>query len=111
MLKKNVLRNKQTFSQIYKKGKSQGSNLVVVFSQKNDLDYNKLGFLASKKVGNSVKRNRARRLMKESYRKLEPKIKKGYNIVFIARNNINDKKCQDVERAMNFALKKSNLKK
>ncbi len=107
MLKKNVLRNDYNFSKVYNKGKSQGSRYVVCFSLKNNLDYNRIGFLASKKVGNSVKRNRARRLMKESYRKIEKKVLTGYDYIFIARNTINDVKCIDVEKSMYFVLKKS----
>ena len=68
MLKKNVLRKNSDFSAIYKRGKSVGDRYVVLFYRPNGLSYNRTGFLASKKVGNSVKRNRAKRLMKESYR-------------------------------------------
>ena len=70
MLKRNVLRKKTDFDSIYNRGKSVGDRYVVLFYKPNGLAYNRTGFLASKKVGNSVKRNRARRLMKESYRHL-----------------------------------------
>ena len=66
MLKNNVLRKNSDFSDIYKKGKSVGDKYVVLFYRMNRLGYNRTGFLASKKVGNSVKRNRAKRLMKEN---------------------------------------------
>ena len=62
---KNVLRKNSDFSAIYKRGKSVGDRYVVLFYRPNGLSYNRTGFLASKKVGNSVKRNRAKRLMKE----------------------------------------------
>ncbi len=109
MLKKNVLRNEYNFSKVYKKGKSQGSRFVVIFTLKNNLGYNRIGFLASKKVGNSVKRNRARRLMKESFRKIENKILKGYDYIFIARNTINGVKCEEVEKSMYLVLKRAKM--
>ena len=79
MLKKNVLRKNSEFSAVYNKGKSVGDRYVVLFYRPNGLPYNRTGFLASKKVGNSVVRNRAKRLMKESYRNIEGSLPEGYD--------------------------------
>lgn len=109
MLKKNVLRNKKDFSAIYNRGKSFGGKYIVLFCRRNNLGYNRLGFLASKKVGNSVVRNRARRLMKESYRQIEASTIKGFDLILIARNTIKDVKCEEVYKSMNSLLKKAGL--
>lgn len=109
MLKKNVLRNKKDFSAIYNRGKSFGGKYVVLFCRRNNLGYNRLGFLASKKVGNSVVRNRARRLMKESFRRMEADTLIGFDIILIARNTIKDVKCDDVYKSMNSLIKKAGL--
>ncbi len=109
MLKKDILRRKDDFNTIYRKGKSLGDRYVVLFYRKNDLSYNRTAFLASKKVGNSVERNRARRLMKENYRSLRDSIRPGYDIIFIARNTINGMKAYDVGRSMKCALKRAKL--
>ena len=106
MLKPEVLRKKSDFDALYKKGKSVGDRYVVVFCIKNGLDYNRTAFLASKKVGNSVARNRARRLMKESYNCILSTIKQGYDILFIARNTITNRKCADVKKSIEAALKR-----
>jgi len=46
----------------------------------------KAGFIAGKGVGGACERNRARRLLKEAYRGLKPRLDPtGFNIVFIAR--------------------------
>ncbi len=108
MLRKNVLRKKSDFSNIYRRGKSIQDRYIVLFIKKNNLSYNRTAFLASKKVGNSVKRNRAKRLMKESYR-LSENIKSGYDLIFVARNSINNKKFKDVNKSLTNALKKGNL--
>jgi len=110
MLKKEVLRGEKNFSKLYKKGKSVGSRFVVVFYKKNSLEYNRIAFLASKKVGNAVVRNRARRLMKESVKALKPIKKEGYDIVFIARNTINEQKCADVKKSIEAAIRRTDLK-
>lgn len=109
MLKKDVLRGVKNFNNIYKKGKSVGDRYVVIFYKKNNLPYNRTAFLASKKVGNSVARNRAARLMRESYRQIKDSFNIGYDIIFIARNTINDKKCQDVLKSMKSAAKRSGI--
>ena len=56
-----------------------------------------LGVVTSRKVGNAVARNRARRLMREAYRLNKQKLKTNLVIVMIARNAINGKHRQDVE--------------
>ena len=109
MLKKEILRKKEDFSSIYRKGKSIPGRYVVFFYKENDLSYNRTAFLASKKVGNSVQRNRAKRLMKESYRLIESNICNGYDLIFIARNSINGKKFSDVDRSLKGTIKKAKL--
>ena len=100
MLKKEILRKKSDFDAIYRAGRSLPDRYVVLFLRKNDLPYSRTAFLASKKVGNSVQRNRAKRLMRESYRLNEDKFSAGYDIIFIARNTINGRKLRDVEKSM-----------
>lgn len=111
MLKENVLRKKSDFSAIYKRGKSVGDRYVVLFYRRNSLPYNRTGFLASKKVGNSVKRNRAKRLMKESYRSLSADLPTGYDFIIIARNTICGRKCAEVEKSLKSAFRKTGIKK
>ena len=110
MLKKDVLRKKSDFESLYNKGKSVGERYIVVFYRKNGLSFNRKAFLASKKVGKSVQRNRARRLMKEGFRKISEECKTGYDLIFIARNTINGKKEQDVTSSMEKALKKAGIR-
>lgn len=104
MLKEEVLRDQKDFTALYNKGKSVREKSFILLYRKNGLSFTRRAFLASKKVGNSVSRNRARRLLKESYRQLDGKVKQGYDVLFIARRNIVPMKCQEVQFSMNRAL-------
>ena len=110
MPKNEVLSGSRNFNKVYNKGKSVGDRYVVIFYMKNGLDHNRLAFLASKKVGNAVTRNRARRLMKESVRTMEKIEKQGYDIIFIARKTINGRKCEEVQKSIIKALKRTEVK-
>ena len=109
MLRNDVLRNQADFDAVYKKGRSVGDKYVVVFYLKNHLDHNRTGFLASKKVGNSVKRNRARRLMRESYRHFKNDVPTGYDIIIIARNTISGRSFFDVDRSLRNAFRRTGI--
>ena len=100
-----TLRKQRDFSRVYKKGSSRGSRYVVILYKENGLGYTRTAFVASKKVGNAVTRNRARRLMKEAYRSLETGIAKGYDIIFVARNTIDGCTETEVEKVMRAALR------
>ena len=109
MLRNNVLRKQADFDTVYKKGKSVGDKYVVVFYIKNHRDLTRTCFLASKKVGNSVRRNRARRLMKESYRLISDRIPAGYDMIIIARNTISDRSFSEVDKSLQRALKRAGI--
>ena len=109
MRKKEILRKKDDFQAIYNAGKSVPERYVVLFYRKNDLPYSRTAFLASKKVGNSIQRNRAKRLMKESYRLNADRFLDGYDLIFIARNTINGKKQKDVEKSLLNAAKRGKV--
>ena len=100
-----TLRKQRDFSRVYKKGSSRGSKYLVVLYRENRLGYTRTAFVASKKVGNAVTRNRARRLMKEAYRSMENGVAKGYDIIFVARNTIEGCAEAEVEKVMRAALR------
>jgi ribonuclease P protein component len=109
MLKPDVLRYQKDFDRLYKRGaKIHGKYLVVMFIR-NGGDSNRKAFLASKKVGKAVARNRARRLMKEAYRSLAPRLRTGYDILFVARNTIAGADCPEIVKTMRVSLKKGKL--
>ena len=104
-----TLKLNKDFKRLYYRGKCAVSRSVVLYAQKNRTEKNRIGLTCGKSVGKAFARNRAKRLMRESYRALFPDMKKGYDIVIIARTSICGKKCPEVLKDMKFAMEKLDL--
>lgn len=107
----NTLTKNNQFKRIYSKGKNFVSPSLVTYVIKNRQAGIYYGITTSKKVGIAVKRNRARRLIKESFKLLSPYIKDGYSIVFVARAKTPYVKCQTVTYEMKKHLSKAGVLK
>ena len=102
--------NKNTlFKRLYYRGKTFGSPYFVLYVMHTNSDINRIGFTVSKKIGKAVARNRARRLMYESFRLYEQQIKNGYYMVLVARSEILNADFVNIKKAMENTLKKSGL--
>lgn len=67
--KKARLRNSAEFRTVYEHGKRYDGPLMSVFVLRNNLDSHRLGITASRKLAlEAVKRNRAKRLLREAFR-------------------------------------------
>jgi len=75
----------------------------------NDLDHVRVGITASRKVGNAVARNRARRLLREATRHLYPHIATGWDLVLVARSALVTVKEPQVENALHSMLNLAGL--
>lgn len=82
MLKKNY-----EFRKSFSVGKHYYERHIEIFISNNNNKINKLGVAVSKKVANSVKRHKIRRLIMENYRLIENEIKCGKNIIFMWKKN------------------------
>ncbi len=105
MLKKNY-----EFKMVLQRGKRLRATQIEIFILKNNKDINLLGIAVSKKAGNSVYRNRIKRLIRENYRLLENNIRTGYT--FLILWNIKTKKedatFSNIGKDMKSILKKAN---
>ena len=79
------LKLNHVFRRLYAKGDCAVGSFFVVYARRNGLNENRLGLTTGKKLGKAVERNRARRRMRECYRLNEARLKRGYDIVMVAR--------------------------
>jgi ribonuclease P protein component len=71
----------------------------------------KLGVVTSKKIGGAVQRNRARRLLRESFRLHQHEFVQPVEIILVARNSIAGKDFAGVEKDFLTALHRAKLLK
>lgn len=81
------LRMNYEFSRVYQKGRFISGRFVVLHYLKRNGGQNRLGITASRKLSGSVRRNRMKRLLRESYRLMEDQIRPGFDLVFVGRNS------------------------
>ncbi|MCX6052392.1 MAG: ribonuclease P protein component [Campylobacterales bacterium] len=77
------MKQHREFQFIYSKGKSQHSNSVVLFFLPQN-GIHKVGFTATKKIGNAVKRNRAKRRLRALFCEYSNTLKDG-TYIFVAK--------------------------
>jgi len=70
--------------------------LFVLVAAANGRPYSRLGLAASRKVGGAVARNRAKRLLRESFRR--QKVLPGFDLVLIPKAEILSAAQEEVDR-------------
>ena len=82
--KEERIRKRADFIDLNLHGKRYYTKHFLVILKQNRRDITRLGIAVSKTVGNSVKRNRIKRLIREFFRLNKQQIPKGYDILVIA---------------------------
>ena len=73
------------------------------------LERTQLGVVSSRSVGDAVRRNRARRLMREVFRLHQSELQQPVRMVLVARASISRRDFAAVERDFLFCLRRSGL--
>ncbi|MGI6152509.1 MAG: ribonuclease P protein component [Christensenellaceae bacterium] len=105
----NTLKKNKEFGFVHRKGKNMATGDLVLIVAKSRYGGVRAGFSVSKKVGNSVVRNKARRRLKEALRLCLPYTSGNYSIIFIARPTIKDAAFSQIKKQMEYLLKKAGV--
>lgn len=109
MNKVNTLKKNREFSYLYRRGKSLVTPVVVIYYKRNNSKVSRFGITTSKKIGNAVKRNRARRIIRAAFWKISPFLKENYDFIFVARGKTPYVKSTDIKKAMLRQFKENKL--
>ena len=74
---------KDEFDRIFKTGNKLKLNNVYVVYAPNHLNYCRMGISVKKSFGNAVKRNKAKRIIREFFRTSKECLPRGYDFIFI----------------------------
>lgn len=104
-----TIKENRQFQRAYKRGKSFISPALVTYVVKNNTNNLQIGITTSKKIGKAVQRNRCRRIIRAAFCEIEPNLKRGFDIVFVARAKTPFVKSTDILCAMKNHLQQANV--
>lgn len=73
------------FRAVYEAKVRESRGPLTAYALPNDVGHSRLGMSVSRKVGTAVRRNRIRRLVRESFRLLRHDLPRGYDLVVVVR--------------------------
>lgn len=99
------VRRRADYQQIYDRGAKVHGKLLTLFTLSNNLTFGRLGIAATKKIGGAVVRNRAKRLIREVFRR--NKLAPGFDVVVIPKREMIDASLTAIEAEFRNTLERS----
>ena len=107
------LKRSRDFTTIYNKSRKVYTRYAIVFVSENKKNIQRFGFVASKKTGNAVQRNRIKRLFREFVKNNKENFKEGTDYIFVGKGILKEKlktlKYNDIEKDMLKVIKRWNM--
>ena len=109
MQRKYRLRRRADFQRVRTQGRSWRHPFLTLGVAPNTLGSVRCGFVTGRRLGSAVTRNRVRRLLREAVRSFIPTLKSGYDLTFIARDEIVGQAYNNVRTAIGELLSRAHL--
>jgi len=103
------LRRNKEFRYVYKRGRSVSDKNLLMIYVITKTPHLKVGFSVSKKLGNSVERNRLKRRMKEAFFSILEGLSQNCLLVFIPKEAMKDAEYGEILLSVGYLLKKAGL--
>jgi ribonuclease P protein component len=111
------LRRSEDFARLRQVGITHRHHLMVLsYTQngsQNDSEnvslHNRYGFIVGKQLGKAVTRNLIRRRLRAVVRRLDPRLKQGYDVVLIARAALAEQPFAVLERTVSELFRRAEL--
>ncbi|HEX5731897.1 MAG TPA: ribonuclease P protein component [Blastocatellia bacterium] len=91
------LLKREGFRRVYEEGRKIQARYFIAFVLENQGDRTRLGITATRKMGKAVERNRARRLVREVFRKNRWLVPQGVDIVINVKRPLVEARLNDIE--------------
>lgn len=95
---------KKDFLRLYKTGKRYRGKYFILIYLLNELTFSRVAVVASKKLGNAVKRNRTKRWLRTLFRRNKGLLEKPFDLIFIPRREIHEAEWKNLEHEYKIAL-------
>jgi ribonuclease P protein component len=99
------LRKRADFQRVYENGWKVHGRLATLFTLPNALPGARLGIAATRKLGGAVQRNRAKRLIREVFRR--NKITQGFDVVVVPKRELLDAGLSALENEYRHSVARS----
>jgi len=109
MNRKYRLTNSSDFQRVRLTGKSFAHPFAILIASANNRSISRFGFTTGKALGSAVRRNRAKRLLREAIRGHLTAIEPGWDIVVIARPMIFESSWIEIQEAITNLIQRAEL--
>ena len=107
MRREERLRRRNDFAAVYKNGRIQSNQLLVLRVLPNNRETTRFGFVVGKTVGGAVVRNRVKRRLREAARSLV--VRPGFDVVIGARKPAAEAKFQALRASLASLMERARL--
>ena len=92
------LATRAEFDRVFKAGRRLDGRLFTLLAAANGREHDRLGLTVSRRIGGATVRNRARRLLRESFRRLAARAAGAFDLVILAKADIVGRTQAEVDR-------------